>query len=200
MGSLEALNQTFFLSINARPDTPAGVISLVIAVANDLILLIPLLLLAVWLWGDEHLRNVAIKSCVVTLIALGLNQLIGLVWQHPRPLAMGLGHTFMAHALDSSFPSDHITVFSAIGFSFLLGGLRYLGLLTLLAGFVVAWARVFLGVHFPLDMVGAVVVAGVTYFLFIPVWSVGGGWVMQAALIAYRKIFAWPISSGWVRH
>src|SRR5262245_1652010 len=112
MGSIEAWNQALFLKINAGPATPAWLIDMAMGVADDLILAIPLLLLGLWLWGDEGRRSVALKSCLVTFVALGLNQLIGLVWQHPRPFALGLGHVYVPHAPDSSFPSDHMTVFA----------------------------------------------------------------------------------------
>lgn len=74
---------------------------------------------------------------------------------------IGLGQTFLPHTPDSSSPSDHATVFAGIGLTLLFGRAFRLAAAVLTIGFVVAWARVFLGVHFPLDMVGAVAVAGV---------------------------------------
>lgn len=46
---------------------------------------------------------------------------------------IGLGHAWMPRAADSSFSSDHMTVFGGIG-------------PTLLPGLGVAWAQVFLDV------------------------------------------------------
>ena len=68
------------------------------------------------LFLDEYLA--------VTLIALGVNQLLAILWPHPRPFMMALGHTFIAHASDSSFPSDDSTVFAGIGLTFVLSGCR----------------------------------------------------------------------------
>ena len=51
------------------------------------------------------------------LVALLVNQLIGLVWQHLRPFMIGLGHSHLAHVADSSFPSDHLTLLWAVAFS-----------------------------------------------------------------------------------
>jgi membrane protein DedA with SNARE-associated domain len=62
---------------------------------------------------------------------------------------MGLEHTFIPHATDSSVPSDHATVFSAIGLTLVFGSIRSVtGWAILLLGVCVAWSRVFLGVHF----------------------------------------------------
>jgi undecaprenyl-diphosphatase len=199
MNTLEAFNQALFLLINGTTATPEWWISIALLIADYVIYLIPLLLAAVWLWGNEAQRSLAIRSCLVAMFGVGANQLIGLVWQHPRPFMIGLGHTFLPHAPDSSFPSDHATVFAGIALTLLLGGARWLGGLTLLAGTSVAWARVFLGVHFPLDMPGAVVVAGVAYFLLAPFWNFGGAAVTRCAIALYRKLLARPIDLGWLR-
>jgi undecaprenyl-diphosphatase len=112
---------------------------------------------------------------------------------------IGLGHTFLPHAPDSSFPSDHVTVLSGVALTLLLGGARRLGGLTVLAGAAVSWARVFLGVHFPLDMFGALVVACVTYALIAPLWHLAGSAVTRWTVVVYRKLLAWPINLGWLR-
>jgi undecaprenyl-diphosphatase len=62
----------------------------------------------------------------------------------------------------------------------------------------VAWARIFVGVHFPLDMVGAVVVAGVAFLLIAPLWQWLGASLTRALIAVYRKLLAWPIQRGWL--
>lgn len=199
MNNIEAFNQSLFLWINASANTPSWAIDTAIFLADDLIYLIPVLLLVLWLWGDGARRNQAIKACLVTLLALGANQVIGLVWQHPRPFMVGLGHAWIPHAADSSFPSDHMTVFAGIGLTLLLGGAFRLAAAVLATGFAVAWARVFLGVHFPLDMAGAVAVTGVTYVVVLPLWRMAGDTLTNLAEKLYGTVFSHPIASGWVR-
>lgn len=204
MSQLELFNRSWFLSLNAPEGTPAWLISLATALANDLIYLIPLLLLYLWLLGLRgkglhDSRSLALKACAVTFLALGVNQIIILLWPHPRPFMIGLGHAWMDHAADSSFPSDHMTVFSAIGLTLLAGGAPILGLITLLVGLCVAWARVFLGVHFPLDMAGAFVVAAIVTLIVAPLWRAAGGPLTRLAETIYRRVLAWPIARGWLR-
>ncbi len=198
MNQLEALNRALFLSINAGPNTATWLINSAILVADGLIYLIPALMIAMWLWGDEAKRNLALKACLVAMVGVGMNQIIGLIWNHPRPFMIGLGHSWLRHATDSSFPSDHVTVFSAIGISLLLGGMVRLGLATLVAGLCVAFARVFLGVHYPLDMVGAIGVACLTYFVISLAWRRVGKGLTQIVDWFYWKIMAWPVKQGWV--
>jgi undecaprenyl-diphosphatase len=109
-----------------------------------------------------------------------------------------LGHTFIEHAPDSSFPSDHVTVLASGALTLLLADERRYGLSMLLAGLAVVWARVFVGVHFPLDMAGAVAVACVAYVLVVPLWRMSGAALTRGLIAVYRKLLAWPIGRGWL--
>lgn len=197
--ALEALNRALFLTIDATPATPSWLIGAASALANGLIWSIPLMLVALWLTGDAYKRETALKACAITFIALGVNQLIGLAWPHPRPFMIGLGHTFLAHAADSSFPSDHGTIFAAIAITLLLRGMTRLGTLMLAGGIAVAWARIFLGVHFPLDMIGAACVAAMVHAAITPLWRYAGTPLTRLAVMAHRRLLAAPIRSGWLR-
>jgi len=73
MEQIEALNRALFL-INAGPGTVAWRIDSVVLIANDSIYLIPLLLLVLWLWGDERKRNLALRGCLVAILGVGMNQ------------------------------------------------------------------------------------------------------------------------------
>jgi len=198
MNTLEAFNQALFLMIDATPSTPRWQIGAASFIADYVIFLVPLVLAALWLQGNRHARATALRACCVTLLALGVNQLIGLVWLHPRPFMIGLGHTFIEHAPDSSFPSDHGTVFACITLTLLMARMRGWGMLMLIAGLAVAWARVFVGVHFPFDMVGAVLVALVVYVADAPLWSLTGDELTDLLIALYRKVLAWPIARGWL--
>lgn len=197
MTNAELWNQTVFLALNVRQGAPHWLLATAEVIANDLIYLIPIMLTAMWLWGNSRHRSVALKACVVA--GLGAGQLIGLTWPHPRPFMIGLGHTWMPHAAVASFPSDHLTVFTAVGLCIALDGELMLGLTPLAAGVFVAWARIFLGVHFPLDMLGAACLAAVTYVLVTPAWHILGGKVTQVVEQIYGRAMSWPISRRWVR-
>lgn len=199
MNRIENINLELFLQINAGTDTPPWLINIAIGIAEGLIYLIPLLLVFLWLWGNATQRSATLKLCAVVLLALGINQLIALVWQHPRPFVMGIGHSWLTHAPDSSFPSDHVTVFVVTSIVLLFEKLRKWGMTMLLAGLFVAWARIYLGVHYPLDMGGAVVVSFVAYVILTPFWRTQGATVTEFFERIYRGILGWPISMGWIR-
>ncbi|TAM55914.1 MAG: undecaprenyl-diphosphatase [Paraburkholderia sp.] len=199
METIEAFNQAIFLHINAPQATSHWLIVASVLIANYAIWAVPIMLVCMWLIGGDNRREIAVHATFVGFVALGINQLIGMAWYHPRPFAIGLGHTFLAHAPDSSFPSDHATLLSATSFSLFFNGKRLLGTLALVVDVVVAWARVFVGVHFPFDMAGAAVIAWTTYVLSAPLWRAWGPASVRSLVALYRKVLARPIGRGWLR-
>lgn len=200
MESLEALNRQIFLFINADDSTSAWLLTLAKFLAKDTLLLLPLLLAGLWLWGGDARRQLAVKAVVVTAVSLAMGCILGLLWFHPRPFMVPvIGHTYIQHVSDASFPSDHTTIFFAIGFCLLAAETRLFGLGVLAVGAAMAWARIFTGLHFPLDIIGAVVLAYAVYRGLSPVWNKYAAVVMTCLVRPYRIVFSPLISLHWVK-
>lgn len=194
------LNEYLFLVLNASADPDAGVLWLAKFLADYALWLVPLALTAGWLRGSEHTRKCMLEATASGLAGLLINQVVGLVWQHPRPFMMGLGHQLIPHVADSSFPSDHLTLLWAVAFSFLMHKrFRPAGALLAVLGVPVAWARIYLGVHFPMDMAGAALVAGLSAWLCMRGQRWLAGPIFDWTTSAYRLFFAPLIRRGWVR-
>lgn len=200
VAAMESFNQSVFLYLNAPAD--AGALALAVArfLADDLIWLVPTGLLFGWMFGSDGVRRAMLQTTVAGVVALVSAQIIGLVWFHPRPFMIGLGHIFLAHVRDASFPSDHLTLWWAASFSLLsCRQVRAAGIVMSLFGLTIAWARIYLGVHFPLDMVGAAGVALLSSLAgtyrrdryFAPLFT--------AASSLHRVLFAPLIQRGWLR-
>lgn len=152
----EHYNHLLFLMINAAPGLHGWHLALAVDAAEWLVFAIPVVLLLLWFSGNQTLRRAALLSAMAAGLALLINQAVGLAWFHPRPFMEGVGHTFLAHAPENSFPSDHGAVMFAIALGLLSqAAARKAGWLMLVLAVVVAWSRVYLGVHYPLDMLGA---------------------------------------------
>lgn len=197
---MERLNNSLFLLLNAAPGATGIVVDSAIFFAYGLIWLVPTGLFISWLRGSSAMRQILVAAAVSGLAGLLINQLIGLVWYHPRPFEAGIGQTLIHHVQDSSFPSDHMTFIWAIAFSLLLHEQsRLAGWALALMGVLVAWARIYLGVHFPLDILGAALVAlsSARLILWLEHWLIAP--LMRLLLPAYQTIFAGLIRKGWVR-
>lgn len=136
--------------------------------------MMPTIALGLWFLGGREGHRQALFMTLAVIISLGLGMVCGTLWFHPRPFMIPLGHTWISHPADNSFPSDHGTVMFSAAFALLSLRLRALGLLMLLAALPVAWSRIYLGVHFPLDMVGAALVAVGGVIVAKRVWQAVG--------------------------
>ncbi|CAD6562159.1 Undecaprenyl-diphosphatase BcrC [Paraburkholderia kirstenboschensis] len=197
---MEHLNQTLFLWLNAPEYPNALVLTLTTFLAEWLIWIIPALIGIGWLRGNEGTRKTMLIATASGLMGLLINQLIGLAWSHPRPFMIGLGHTLIPHVADSSFPSDHLTLWWSVTLSFLLQQkLQRAGVALALLGAPIAWARIYLGVHFPLDMLGAIAVAALSAWLTLRAadWYLEPSY--QLAFGIHRRLFGRLITLGWVR-
>ncbi|HEX7387229.1 MAG TPA: undecaprenyl-diphosphatase [Castellaniella sp.] len=166
--------------------------------ANDLIWAIPCLMIILWLRAGNRMRRALIAAAVAGVIGLLINQCIGFFYWHPRPFMIPIGRTLIPHAPDSSFPSDHLTLWWAVAFSLLSQRHHRLGLALSLIGVPIAWARIYLGVHFPLDMVGAAAVAILSVPLARHTARRHLTPVYLLALKIHRRLFAPLIASGWI--
>jgi undecaprenyl-diphosphatase len=201
-------NWHVFEDINGMAGHQPVLDALMVFSANDVIFLLPLLLLLLWglcaRWSPLLRRlgaearddlvtrertlgqQMVLLACGAVGVALALNLALGSLIFEPRPFIShpGIVHLLISHAADASFPSDHAAVASAIASTLVLyvplatwawlhhfkrassaertAGLRLLAASVLVAliavGMVIAIgvARVYVGVHYPADIVGGV--------------------------------------------
>ena len=103
---LENINYSLFALLNATPSSPWWAIEIATFIAKDLIIIVPLLVLALWLWGPNQ-RQLVFKVMMALAISLTLSWIFGALFPHERPFAAGMGYNFLHHSPNNSFPSNH---------------------------------------------------------------------------------------------
>jgi len=111
---------------------------------------------ALWLFarpGSSRKWKLACASALASSgLALLINLLIADLWDRARPFVSHPSvHVWGPRSRDASFPSDHASTAFAIAFAVFLFD-RLVGSLFLTAAFVIGIGRVFIGVHYPSDV------------------------------------------------
>src|SRR6266496_5112228 len=117
---------------------------------------------ALWLFarrgGNRKWKLASACALASAALALLINQLIGTIWHRQRPFASHpSAHVWGARSHDPSFPSDHASAAFAIAFAVFLFD-RVVGSIFLAAAVVIGVGRVFIGAHYPLDVLAGCLV------------------------------------------
>ena len=119
----------------------------------------------VWLYFVAKRKTEAIFAFYSVVIGLFISQIIGIFYFHNRPFMDNLGVQLIHHQAENSFPSDHTTFLFAIAFSYLFFKLKKLAVISLILAFLGGIARVYVGVHYPFDIMGGIFVGFVASFV-----------------------------------
>ena len=130
---------------------------------------------AVLLWllarpgGDRKWKLASAAAVSGAGVALLVNQLIGRIWHRQRPFATHpSAHVWGSRSHDPSFPSDHASAAFAIAFAVFFFD-RVVGGIFLVAAVVIAGGRVFVGAHYPADVVAGCLVGFAVALLIVRV-------------------------------
>lgn len=174
MSNLLDLSTTLFLRVNDFARTTPWLHAPAVAYAKyGLVVFAALLLVGVWQRrssGDRELAA-AVWAGLGTLLAVAVNQPVAALVAERRPYAAHPGVLVLVdRSTDWSFPSDHSVMAGAAAMGLLLVS-RRLGAVAAVAALLMAAVRVYVGAHYPDD-----VVAGLALGAFVA----GVGWLLVA--------------------
>jgi membrane-associated phospholipid phosphatase len=162
-------NRADFLALNEWARDTAWLHSFMRLVANDGVFVFAALLLAGWWVARRRQDSLAIARVFATgaacLAALIIAQPISHHVRERRPFAALPDVLVLVHrSADYGFPSDHATLAGAVAAGLLFVSWR-LGLVASVLALLMAFARVYVGVHYPSDVLaglclGAAIAAG----------------------------------------
>ncbi|MCH7386931.1 phosphatase PAP2 family protein [Acinetobacter modestus] len=154
----QSLNIYLFDCINSFATQNSIVDRVAIFTAHELntIFICFLLFLLIYQW--KIYNYLFAKTLLIVLLSLILSDLAEIFYHHPRPFEIGLGHQLIGHGPSSSFPSQHTLTITIIAFSYWLAGFKKIGVFGIFVGMVVGLSRIYVGVHFPFDIIGSFII------------------------------------------
>jgi membrane-associated phospholipid phosphatase len=158
-----------FLSINNFAKSTPWLQPVVLAYPSDGIVVFAALMIAGWsvARGRAEARTMAAALWVplATLIAVGINQPIADLVGQERPYAVLPDILVLAqHTTDPAFPSDHAVMAGAVTAGLFLVS-RRLGLVAAAAAALMAFARVYIAAHYPIDVLAGLLLGATVSLL-----------------------------------
>jgi len=197
--SLDQLNLYLFHILNVPDQASIWIINYASLIAHDLVYLFLLIFAIAWFRGSYEVKTGIIKAFIFTAITLLMSEVLSAVLNTPRPFVMDVGRTLIEHASTGSFPSNHMSIFSGIAFAYYFSPQRDLGRILIWTAWLVAWSRVYVGVHFPIDMLGAFLMAITVNLAGLPLWWKYQDKLMRFILNIHLSLFAPLIRMGWIK-
>ncbi|MBI2019700.1 phosphatase PAP2 family protein [Candidatus Daviesbacteria bacterium] len=159
-------NVSLFFQIYNLNGQNANIDKLMVFVTDYLIHLLFILSFIVS-WKGKILDRKAFLIMLISFpIAVILIKIIHIFIYEPRPWVTFNLIPLADNHFDASFPSRHATLSAVIAFSYLYFGSKWAAPF-LIAMLLIGFSRIYVGVHYPLDILGGFVVAGLAIFIAV---------------------------------
>ncbi|MDR3598788.1 phosphatase PAP2 family protein [Clostridium sp.] len=163
------MNMEFFRLINNLAGQNSVLDKIMVFFSKDVPYIFMAVIAIVFILGvaqkNADYRKIAVSTFVFTAINLLLSFIIGGIYFENRPFVNNKVNLLYSHVEDASFPSDHATGTMSIA----LGFGKYNKLLSLILtamSVIVGVSRVYVGHHYPMDIIGAYIMVWVTSYIY----------------------------------
>lgn len=149
---------------------------LFITIADYTIYALAAVLLVLWAMNKGRDRLMVICGLVSCLFAVAAGKLIGKLYANQNPFAeLQDVSKLIEKEIGNSFPSDHTILFFSICFTFFLFRKKN-GYLWILLALAVGFSRIWVGVHYPADIMAGAAIGILSAWIFykaIPKMRIG---------------------------
>jgi len=184
-------NYQIFQYINQLANNDNVLNAAMVFLAEPAIYVLLIGLILHWFSGKDKNRKMVLVTSISLAVSLTISKVIGHLWYQSRPFVDHDVTQLIAHTASASFPSNHATIAFVTAFSIWLFR-KNEGLLWLVLAAGIAFSRVWVGVHYPLDILGGMVL-GIVSALVIHAICTKWKWVsamLDRCLLAFHQLEA----------
>ncbi|MEY8350644.1 undecaprenyl-diphosphatase [Bacillus cereus] len=164
--SFSQFNIDAFRWINDLGKQYSSLNPIMVFVAEYMLYVLVLGVLIYWFTRNNKNRMMIIQGGLAFIVAEIIGKIVGQFYSHHQPFAVLPNvNQLVEHEIDNSFPSDHTILFFSICVSIWLVRKKE-GWFWLMLAFCVAISRIWVGVHYPIDVVTGALV-GIISSLFV---------------------------------
>jgi undecaprenyl-diphosphatase len=135
---------------------------LMLYLAELLVVIVPLTLMYLWFQGKKGKED-SILTFTSAIAGLLVSYGMGLLYSHQNPSVTF--DTIVAAKPENAFPSQHTAVIFSAVWPLFWREKDYLGILVLISAVGTALARVYIGEHWPIDIIGSIAASGIGFGL-----------------------------------
>jgi undecaprenyl-diphosphatase len=169
--STGSIDYTLFRVVNNLAGRSHTLDMVMISLAKYSPLVYAVALALLWLTWKPWNQRAAFFAGISALVALGLGQIAGYAFPRDRPYLAHHVSLLITYSPDTSFPSDHTTLAFAVAIAVWQFN-RRAGISLLIFGVLVAVARVFVGAHYPGDVIGGALLGAITSLIVLRLFDV----------------------------
>ena len=192
-------DRELFLLFNATSESGGYIAFFAYVMAKYVIFAIPIGISLLWIAGNYTAKRIALTLFFALVLAVSLSFTIGVLFPVQRPFLIPFGQNLIEHRASPSFPSNHGLVMFSCAWTLFFMARRWQAALIAISGLFVAWSRVYLGIHWPFDMAGAAVVAGIAAFSAVEFNRRFGDRSLLITAGLYDRLVEKPLVRVWAR-
>lgn len=175
---LVKIDETIFFLINGKVGSHTLLDSAARVIASDYLIPVSFSLVLIFIWFREGTLSlkmegrIAVLKSISTLLGACFLVLVlnGIVFRE-RPFNLPDSNLIFYPPTDSSFPSNSVA--AVVGMSLpIFRSYKVLGGLMLFASFCLGFGRVLVGIHFPGDVVGGLLVALLSFWITVRLFHI----------------------------
>ena len=163
------MNMEIFRFINNLANRNVALDKIMIFFSKDVPFIFMGIIVLVFILGiikknEEH-RKMSVNTVIITVINLIINLIIRSILHVDRPFVHNKVNLLLPHDTASSFPSNHAT--GTMSIALVLGKYnRILEIIMTILSIIVGFSRVYVGNHYPADVIGVYIIVFVTSYIY----------------------------------